>query len=461
VATTEIDRSVALPYDVRPARWIGTVRLVSVGLVLAYGLGSIVAMRNLSAVGSWTLLDSLVHEGYWMGDPYRLVGTYLAQTPVALLIYAGVNDVGILQVAHGVGYVLVPALAWAGALFLSRRTVVFEFLLLGYCATTLTSDFIAVADFNQLFAFTALCFAAIVRYFATGERALPWIAFAASCVVALSHGFALFLAPILLLAMVVLRRRSGRRDGRVAWALTTAMLVAAVLVSILAIVKPYSIGNLVTATDMATPLQNAQLVFLVAWLVLLPLAVLARSRVVRRVVGAILVLALAWFVLDSRLWAAPVERHASRTISGLLLAVLLGMALVVVLQGSRDPDGVAATGRPAAVLLPFALFVALLVPVTVQAVEYHRYIEDFRAAIVGGSGRMSNEAFLAQVPAAATYEWPYGFPSMSMLLGLGRQHATVLNPPSKFIPPFDIDDPPVVPGRFAQPFVEGAGHGAD
>lgn len=437
------------------SRWILAIRWSAIALVVGNAVLALAVGRNLAALGSWTLLDSLLQQGYWAGDPYRAVGTHLAQTPVVVAMTAGVDDVGILRLAHGVGYLLIPALAWAAALVLVRRTRVFEFLLLGYCVTALTSDYIAVADVNQLFAFTALCSALILRFFTEGGRALPWLAFAVSWVVAFTHGFAVLLAPLLIAQIVLLRRSSPRPPTpRLPWSLTITVLALGTVVSAMSVVWPYSPANVVAASDLGTPLKNTQLVFMVVWLLVLPLAVLPRQGLLRVAGTVLLATGLAWFVLDAAVWATPAERHASRTASALLLFAVLALALVAVLQGWRA--GEPGPPRPAWVILPFALMVALLVPIVVQARDFGRYLDDFQAAISERSGTIANEEFVAAVPAAETFEWPYSFPTMSLILGLGREHAIVENPvDNAYISPFDVEDPPVLPSRFTGSAVGG------
>lgn len=437
------------------ARWILAVRWAAVALVLGYALLSLVVGRSLAALGSWTFVDSLTSGGFWQGDPYRFVGSHVAQAPIALALEAGVSDVGLLRYAHGIGYLLIPAGMWALALILLRRSSAFELLLIAYCATALTCDYIAVADVNLLFASTALLFAITLRYFTEGGRGLPWLAFAVSWVAAFTHGFALLLAPMLIATIVLLRSRSQRpATSRIPWTLTVVVLAIGTVVSAISVLWPYSPANVVAASDPAAPLQNPQLLLLVGWLVVLPLAVLPAARPVRVIATALLAGALVWFVADSTLWPTPVERHASRSASAVLLLVILIVALVMTLRSLRAERST--PPHATWVVLPLALTVALLVPLAIQAVSFAGYLRDFQAAITGRTGLIAYDDFVRQVPDAATYEWPYSLPTMSVVLGIGREHAIVKTPvDSIYLTAFDIDDPPDFSGRFTGSVVGG------
>lgn len=430
------------------ARWVLAVRWVAVVAVCGYALLSLLLGRSLAGLGSWTFVDSLTSGGFWAGDPYRVVGTHVAQAPLALALQSGVTDLGMLRLAHGVGYVLIAAVMWAIALILLIRSRAFEFVLLGYAATALTCDYIAVADVNLLFAATALLFAITVRYFTVGGRALPWVAFVVSWIAAFTHGFALLLAPLLIAVIVVLRSRFPRTDtARLPWLLTIAVLALGTVVSGMSVLWPYSPANVVAATDPSAPLANPQLLFLAAWLLVLPIAILPTSRIVRAVATVALASALAWFVLDPALWPTPAERHGSRSASAVLLLAILCLALVTIARGQRR--SAPASPRPASVVLPLALVLALLVPLATQAVSFSRYLTEFQAAITGRDGLIAYRDFVTEVPDVATFELPYSPPTMSLILGIGRRHA-IVEPPtdSIYIQPFDLANPPDLGGRF-------------
>lgn len=433
-----------------PAGWIRVLRAAAPVIVIAYAVFSVALLRNLVADGSVTLVNALVHEGFWKVDPYRTIGGLWAQAPFAIATAAGVNDVALLQRIHGIGYVVFPSLLWAGALWISRSSRWYELLLLGYCATVLTSGFVAVGDTNQLFAFTALCFAATVRFFTGGGKAWAWLATVCALAMTLMHGLALLLAPLLIGTIVLLRRRSPY-SARVPWNLSVVFLAIATLISVVAIVRPYSAANILIASDMGTPLGNPQLRFLIVWLVLLPVAVLVRSRPVRLVAGAVLVAALVWLVADQGLWGTPMQQHASRTISAILLFVLLAVALLVALADMAPGDEQHEDQAPSAPLaiLAFTLLLAFLVPTAVHTVRFHAYMQDFAQIITSRSGYIPYDDFVAELPSAAVYGWSYSFPSMSVVLGLGRDHAMVLSPEDMgWVPPIDPYDPPIVPERF-------------
>jgi hypothetical protein len=431
------------------------IRLLAPALILGYALLSIVERRSLHADGSWAFVQSLLNEGYWVGDPYRLVADTIAETPISVAMQLGVTDRGALAFAHGLGYILIPSLAWVAALWITRAGLVFDFILLAYCATALTSGFLAIGEYNFLFAFTALCFAAIVQFWTRQRRGMAWTAAGAAVIVLSSHGLAILLAPLLLVATLLPMRRFGRpATGGPAILLTASLLLAASMTGVMAVVLPYTSGNVKRASDLGTPLtENRQLLIVFAWFVLLPVAILARRRVVRALVGVILTLGLLLLVFDRELWASPWQQHASRSWSAILLFVLLAEALVAAWPdlGSAGSTSLEPDAGPAnrLRLWSFGLFVALLVPATVQTVQFGSFVRDFETYVNERSGFVANGDFLRDVPAAERYGWPATFPSLSVALGRTTRSAIVLNPRvTVWDPPFPDREPPVLPERF-------------
>lgn len=431
------------------------LRRVPPVLILAYAALSILELRSLHADGSWAFLQSMLAEGYWVGDPTRIVANMIAQTPFSLLAALGVDDRTVLEYAQGVGYLLVPSAAWACALIVSRRWIVFDFLLLGYCVTTLNSGFLAVGDYNFLYAFSALCFAALTRYWLHPSRSMAWLALGSALVVMSSHGLAVLLAPLLLVAIALPWRRLGRPVvARGPITATGVILVIGTLVGIWSIVHPYSPGNVVRAADLGSPLAaNHQLQLTVIWLLLLPLAVLARHRGARLVAAVVLIAGSVALALAPALWSSPLQQYLARSWSGILLFLLLLMALLVVLpqfgrQGADEEHQGEEPGRRLQALV-LVLFAALLVLAVIQTVQFGAYVRDFQVEVDSRTGLVRNIDFVAAVPAAERFGWMWTYPTTSLVLGTTPEHAVVLNPTDSFYEqPFDPARPPSIPSRF-------------
>lgn len=419
--------------------------------VVAYAVFSIAFGRNLVADGSWAFLQGLQAEGIWLVDGYRIgVGT-LGQIPFATAAAAGIDDLNLLRLVHGVGYILIPALVWFLALVLSRRSRLFEILLLGYCSTVLTSGFVAVSDANSVFAYTALYFAVTVRFFATGERGLPYVGLLASILLIFSHGFTVLLSPFLIVAVVLLRRHTAFGDQqRGVWRISIVALALGVLVGAASIVWPYSPGNVVAAGDISAPLGNPQFLLVAIWLAVLPLALLPRTRWVRLAATAVLSVAVVVLAVDDRLWATTREQHATRTMSALLLLLLLVTGLLMVLSSRRaEVNPSTAFTQPALTVLSAGLFVALLVPSVTAAVSFVNYLEDFKSAVRSRQGVIPYDSFVRIVPEARDFDWPYSYSVLSLVLGAGGDHAMVADPlDSKFVHLVDVQNPPLLPSRF-------------
>ena len=422
--------------------------------VLGYAVFSIALGRNLVADGSWAFLQGLQAEGIWPVDPYRLgVGT-LGQVSLAAATAAGVDDLYALRLMHGIGYILVPALVWFLALVLSRRSPLFEILLLGYCATALSSGFVAVSDANSMFAYAALYFAVVVRFTASGERALPYVGLVAAVVLISSHGFTLLLSPFLIVSSVLLRRRSpfAAQQKGVWWASLVALTLS-VLVGVASVLRPYSPFNVVAAADVSAPLGNTQFIVVVVWLAVLPLALLPRQRPAR--VAAIVVLGAALVVLaaDERIWASPLEQHATRTMSALVLLLLLVVGLRMVLAtrtaNTQGETAITDAANPALTALSAGLFVALMIPSAAATVAFARYLDEFSAIIATRQAVIAHDEFVALVPAAVEFGWPFSYPVLSAVLGGGAEHAMVADPvDSIYLDLVDVENPPPLPDRF-------------
>jgi hypothetical protein len=429
------------------------LRLIPPILIGAYAVLCVVGLRNLHADGAYAYLRSLLSEGYWIGDPYRIVTDLLAQTPVATAMAMGVDDRSVLAYVHGLGYIVIPSLAWVGALLLARNGRTFELLLLAYCATTLNSGFLAVGEFNYLFSFTALAFAATIHYWDRPQRRLAWLLFAASIVVASSHGLALLLAPLLLATLLLPWRLSGPPPvGRLPVLLSAAALCVGTVSAGASVLRPYSPGNVVRAADLATPLSaNLQLQITIVWLALLPFAVLAGSAAVRRTVSGILVIALVLLIFDEALWSTPTQQYEARVWSGIVMFLLLVVALSTWLPSVRKtaPE-TPPPWQPRLTALALALFIALLIPAAAQTIEFGRFVRSFHEVVNATTGQLSNAELHRLIPSATRYGWPWTYPTLSLVLGTTPGHALVLNPADTvWQPPFSPDDPPVLPSRFA------------
>jgi len=432
------------------------IHVIAPVLIVLYALLSVLEWRSLHADGSWAFVQSLMAGGYWIGDPYRLVADMIAETPISVLALLGVSSRSALVIAHGVGYILIPSLAWSAALWISRRSVVFAFLLLGYCATALTSGFLAIGEYNFLFAFAALCFAAIVRFWTRPTLGMAWVVVGSAFVVMSSHGLTFLLSPLLLVSVLLPMRSRGRpKTGEMPMVIAGGLLLAGSVLGVLAVVHPYASRNVERASDLMTPLsENHQLQFVLVWLLLLPLAVAARRPLVRRITTGVLLAGLVVLVLTTALWASPWVQHASRAWAAIVLFVLLAEALVVVWPTMTSHDvAVGPEARPVErrlTGLSFALFIALLVPSAVQTVQFGSFVRAFDAYVNAHAGFVDNADFVAQVPTAERYGWPATFPSLSVALGRRPGSAIVLNPADTvWDPPFDDRDPPDLPARYA------------
>jgi hypothetical protein len=427
------------------------LRLLPPMLIGAYAVLCVVGLRNLHADGAYAFLRSLLSEGYWSGDPYRIVSDLVAQTPIATALAMGVDDRSVLAYVHGLGYIVIPSLAWVGALLLARNGRTFELLLLAYCATTLNSGFLAVGEFNYLFSFTALAFASTIRFWDRPQRRLVWLLLGASIIVASSHGLALLLAPLLIATILLPWRLSGPPSvGRLPLLLSAAVLCVGTVSAGVSVLRPYSPGNVVRAADLATPLSaNHQLQITIVWLVLLPVAVLAGSASVRRAVSGLLMIALVVLVFDEALWSTPTQQYEARVWSGIVMFLLLVVALSTWLPTARKPAP-APPWQPRLTALALALFIALLIPAAAQTIEFGRFVRSFQEVVNGTTGQLSNAELHRLIPSAERYGWPWTYPTLSLVLGTTPGHALVLNPADTvWQPPFEPDDPPVLPSRFA------------
>jgi hypothetical protein len=436
------------------------IRFLAPALILGYALLSVLERRSLHADGAWAFLQGLIHQGYWVGDPTRILANLLAQTPFAVGAMVGVDNRITLEYLHGFGYVIIPALAWVVALLIVTGTRIYSLLLLGYCVTTLTSGFLAVGDFNFLFAFSALCFAAIMRHWRTRGIAFAWIALIVGCVVAVSHGLTALLAPLLIAAIVLPWRRLGSpSSGRVPLLATAVVLGLGTCLGIYAVARPYSPGNVVRAMDLAGPLiDNRQLQLTVLWLILLPLSVLARFRWLRGLTLSVVGLSLLAFVLVDSLWATPLQQYQARTWSAILFFLLLLVALLVDPTTGRMPTvGAGEKGanevrrRDARMeCLTAVVFVGLLIPSVIQTVQFGAYLRAVDAFVNAASGQVPNADFVAAVPLAKRYGWSWAFPSISLVVRRVDSDAIVLNLPNvDYIAPFEAGRPPGIPARFA------------
>jgi hypothetical protein len=338
-------------------------------------------------------------------------------------------------------------------MLLARFSRTGAFITLGYCATTLTSGFLAGAEYNVLFAFAALSFSAIIRCWIQPRRLMAWVALTSAVVVSLSHGLVGLLAPVLVLTIVLPWRRLGApRYGRGTLFAATMVLGVGFCMGVYSIARPYSPGNVAQALDLWSPVkENGQLLATAGCLALIGLAVLARQRWLRQVSGSVVIIGIVVTAAMEPLWATPAQQYRARAWSAILLALILLVALMMELsmQHSEDhPEAITIRDVRLSVL-SITLMVGLLLPSVVQTLQFGVYMRSFDEFVNSRSGLVDNTTFMRAVPAAAHYGWPWTYPSMSLVVRNGPDGAMVRNPlDNHYLEPFAAEDPPSLPRRF-------------
>ena len=391
-----------------------SVKWVILAAIGASALLSVLAAKALFSDGSYAMLKVMMQQGYWHYDRARAFAHIIGQTPPVVAMKLGERNVIPLIYLYSAGLVVPPAFLWIASLAMHLRSALFWVLLLGFSVTHLTSGFCSLGEYNMAYAFAALCVALMVR---PSMGLVPAAALLAAAV-ALTRCYEamVFIGPVLA-AVAGIRMRHGwasaRLPERLALVGSLLLYAAGIAIAARSILSPRDPGNLSNALATSWILQSRHLLYV---MLMLTLAVAAPAlpralKVVALVAGAVASVAYA---TQTSFWNPAIMSYASRTVSGVLLCVVFGVALLVH-RRAASACGPPFPGMPA---LSAMLFFALSVPALVQTVKYGSWLKRYESTALAQTAWVPIDRTDAQDEGGycSGFAWAWTNPSLSIVL---------------------------------------------
>lgn len=388
-------------------KWLALAGLVSMAILSVY------SARGLYADGSYFLLQILQAHGFYFDDRARIFAEILNQSPVVIPIWAGVTDLNLLIRLHSVGLIALPLAVWLIALVVQIHSERFWFLLLGFCVSYLVSGFFSAGEYSLMFAVSALVWSLLWVKTPNMSAALV---IAASCFFLIrAYEGVVFLAPVLL-PLVAMRMLESSQERKVAvpLAIAACCLVVATVLAVEAILFPRIPANLAGAVDITYAARSWNFVYALGACFLV--AVLVTFRLAGRYATALTYVSVGLslaFLLFPNQWNEPLMDYASRTLSGVTLAVVfLGGSLV----SSKRLEANQVVG-PAVAITAFCAYLTLSIPLVSKSIAWIEWASAFEDEASAATGFIPiDQTNLWASATGPQFSWVWTNPSLSVLL---------------------------------------------
>lgn len=429
----EIERESALvPTDSTPWGDAAASWLVIAIVVLAAILGTYAA-RGLFADGSYYLWRNASTQSFFIYGPSRSVAQFVTQIPQVTAMRFGVNDMAVLARLQSLGTVALPILVWALSLLVLRRHRAFWPFVALFALVFLNTGFLSVGEYNFAYAFVALNAAILVRGNFSKWFAVLLVLSAAMLV--LSYETVALLGPLLLTLAIFRLTKSEQhwRDNR--WRSTSLILSGAFYImastsSIFYIVFPRDANNMAAAGNFRFILEHDRQLALPIALCTLYVVVWAVGKKIVQQVATGLLLCLTTGLLVPSLWSPPWMEYSARALIALPFAGLLALVSVTSFRREQRAHRHSRTPGTSQVLffVPFAVFLALMLPMTIYTIEFTQWTRSFQDVIVTEHGIKTNTTTAQTFKHDDLFDWTWTDPFLSVDLQTGPDQAMILSP---------------------------------
>jgi hypothetical protein len=427
-----------------------SVRSLSIGAAaILWGLAAWHAWvaRGLYLDGAAVLVTMLKNGGFALFYKSRLYMMALTQAPAAAAIRLGVTDTRIIAQLYSIGLFFVPTAFYHAALWRARDdAALLTAVLLAIGVVFLPTGFFIIGESNAIGA--AVIFSAVVLATARRPTLGDGLLLAATATLLIRSYETVSCFGLLLAAFTgwCVKKGGGSSTGTAAYVLAALLFLVASAVSIYALFDPTNPAPLGDALNKA-PQFWRNLQFILPLAALLIVVALGRSGARPAMVVAtvlLVIVAVSPLLLLTDIGIAPLPRthYHSRTVAGLLIAVLAIAIWFHIWRPGWTP-------KPIHVTLAAAALLAAL-PSDIVLTEIWRHsLTEFRATISAHSGFIAAEdtVFLRK-PYSEMVE-PWALPSQSVIL---RRQSTdgIILPPKGYTgwQPFDPTKP--LPAPFAR-----------
>ena len=394
----------------------------------------IVTSASLVGDGSYYLLRAVQTRGPFP-LPGRLVSNALREGPMLIGLAAGVTNTQVLTVLEGIGFVLLPAVAWSLALVAARRARVQFTLVAVACGLCFASMMLfSVSELTLTLPLVALASVLVTRP-DPWSRADAVMVVVVTGLLVLSHESVLP-AVVVLMVMAVLRARArlSVTDARVSAAVAVVSGVATAVALWTLVYRPNS-----NSTDFLTHVEHGQprsiLLLMTGGALLLGWAVLHGRGGGTTWIGWYLAVpgaVLTAFGIRSAITGGPTSAYESRGFCVIVIVVLQLLLLVGWARLRRPDSSDGSDGSDIRRSLPSGaawgaaafLVVLMLIP-AVGALRWSAVVGAFRTTITTHSGTVPESRVESRL--AGGYLWPWTNTTMSVVLRSSPGDAVVLN----------------------------------
>jgi hypothetical protein len=385
-----------------------------------------VVCRGLFWDGSAFLAKILEEGTYHDFYPARAHVAWLTQTPVLLLVKAGVRDVHLLAIVYSATLFAAPVALYHLTLVRVRdRGALLAAVLAVVALVYLPTSFFIVGEYNVAYAAVTATFAiALTRGPAETRDGVAMVLLGLLCIA--SYEAMIYLGP--LTAAVVLWSARGRRDV-LAWVAALAFLAAG-FVSASSTIQYWHHDHFVRVRAATFDFwQNLQFIVPLAGVALTallglvrPVWLAGRAPVAVAVAAGLVLMATPWFrlILNPEAMVFPPSHYVARTAAGGLLAVLLLASWLHVAWPKATVGVLAALYRPVVArrlaTAMVILIVAGVVPDLVLTRLWVDHLAWFRGLVTSQTGVVAADGrWMRQWPYRLfSQEWTY--PALSVLL---------------------------------------------
>lgn len=432
-------------------------------ILWALALHNTLACRGLFWDGSSFLVNLIDHAHFHDFYAARAHVDWVTQTPVLLLVRAGVRDTEMLAMVQSAALFALPTAFYHLALVRVRRDPVLLAAVLAIIAAVfLPTSFFIIGEYNV--AFACITAAMAVALTSGGNRrrdAALLLALGLLCL--RSYEAMIYLGPLLAGAILWSAGRSGDLPTRWIGRLAALAFMGAAVVSAVTIVDYWDHPHFMKVRSTSVDFwQNMQFSIPLAGFLICVIAGLRRPAwlqgngplVVMGVIVLLLGLSPWWRLVHAPSILYPPSHYVARQAAGILLAGLLaGMWLQV---ARRDPPRAFAVVRQPEVarrmvLLLGALTLAGAIPDIALTRLWSGYLERLRVIVDGSTGMVRAETL-------PLHDWPsklffqdWSYPALSAIVSRSPGQSYVVSDQDY------LSNPPFEPACGLLPRLKGYG----
>ncbi len=405
-------------------RWI--ILLSITGLIFS---GTYFAL-GLYADGSSYTYQILTSKQFFAWDNARAFAQFINQTPIVLLIKYGVTDLNYLIRTYSFGLVAIPLGFWLAAMMEQMHTDLFWGLVIAFVLTYLNCGFLAIGEFNLVYAMTAYAAAILLSRKDLGIiRGLVLVLISIS--LTRCYETMACLGPLLFAICLIRFQKCSILLEKAVLLISAFFFAASFGVSIMYILYPRDGGNLHSAKHIGWLIHSFHFFYISAMPLLFLATCFLKQKWIKMLALILSLLLSFWYLGHPDFWNTPQRYGGYRAFSGLLLFFAIG-AMALIFFYRKEKSLVNVVYAP---LIPLFLFISLLIPFFLQSFGFFKWLGIYEQEVLANHGVVLtvNSKILQN---NNIYDTLWTNPSLSVVLR-GDQKGAIFVSPGKGWAPFD------------------------